>query len=378
MIRYVIYLSSIIFQFSFSSGNLLDWDRDTIQTKFHTYEVSIWSSDYQEIPWGMAFLPSGELLVTDISGLLYKVSIKGEKKQLISGVPKVFRKGQGGLLDVEIHPDFLENSLVYLSFSDPFPKRRGFTSVGRAKLVEDNLIDFEVIYKVNKIHATGEPYHFGSRMVFDEKNHLYFSIGDRAEKDEAQFLHTPNGKIHRIDDDGSIPIDNPFVDDTTDIASIWCFGNRNPQGLAIHPDTRLIWSTEHGPRGGDELNIIGKGTNYGWPIITYGINYNGTIISDLTEKDGMEQPVWHWTPSIAVCGIKFYSGNQFTHWNNNLLVTSLKYERLHRVVLDGSQRVDEEIIFEAGSRVRDVEVGPKGFIYVALENPGRIVILKPI
>ena len=178
-------------------------------------------------------------------------------------------------------------------------------------------------------------------------------------------------------DDGEVPADNPWFGKIGHIQSIWTYGNRNPQGMAIHPITRQIWSVEHGPRGGDELNLIKKGINYGWPVITYGINYSGTKITDITEKEGMEQPIWYWTPSIALCGMVFYEGSKFNKWNNNLLVTSLKFERLHRLVLEGDRKVDEEIIFEAGDRVRDVEIGPKGFIYVALENPGRIVGLKP-
>ncbi len=374
-------LFCLVFSFynpTLSADEREDWDLDTIQTKLHDFEVSLWSSGFEEIPWGMAFLPKGEMLVSDISGILYKVSSDGKQKQIIEGVPEIFRKGQGGLLDVEIHPDFAKNSWVYIAYSDVFPWRRGFTSIARAKLINNSLSQLEVIYRVDEEHATGKPYHFGSRIVFDDQNHLYFSIGDRGERDEAQLLSTPNGKIHRILDDGEIPSDNPFNIINGHIPSIWSYGNRNPQGLTTHPKTGDIWSTEHGPRGGDELNRIEKGVNYGWPIITYGINYSGTSITDLTEKEGMAQPVFQWTPSIALCGIKFYSGVPFNHWSDNLLVTSLKFERLHRVVLDDNKKVDEEIIFEPGSRVRDVEVGPNEFIYVALENPGRIVVLKPI
>ncbi|MFL3008420.1 MAG: PQQ-dependent sugar dehydrogenase [Candidatus Neomarinimicrobiota bacterium] len=365
-------------QLLWSNNEADDWDLDTVKTRLHTYEVSLWAAGFEEIPWGMVFLPNQEMLVTDISGILYKVSSNGKQKIVIKGLPKIFRKGQGGLLDVEIHPNFSKNLWIYLAYSDPFLGRKGFTSVARAKLIKNKLVDFEVIYRVDKIHATGKPYHFGSRLVFDQNNDLYFSIGDRGERDEAQLLTTPNGKIHRIHDNGEIPRDNPFYKKTGHIQSIWSYGNRNAQGLTIHPETGELWSTEHGPRGGDELNRIQKGLNYGWPVITYGINYIGTKITDLTEKEGMEQPVFQWTPSIALCGIKFYSGSLFKKWNNHLLITSLKFERLHRVVLEGNKMVDEEIIFEPGSRVRDVEVGPNECIYVALENPGRIVILKPI
>ena len=378
MIRALFYVLMFQSQLLWSNNEADDWDLDTIQTRLHTFEVSLWTEGFEEIPWGMAFLPNQEMLVTDISGILYKVSSSGKKKIAIEGVPKIFRKGQGGLLDVEIHPDFSKNSWIYLAYSDPFPGRKGFTSVARAKLIKNKLVDFEVIYRVDKIHATGKPYHFGSRLVFDQNNDLYFSIGDRGERDEAQLLTTPNGKIHRIRDNGEIPRDNPFYKKTGHIQSIWSYGNRNAQGLTIHPETGELWSTEHGPRGGDELNRIQKGLNYGWPVITYGINYIGTRITDLTEKEGMEQPVFQWTPSIALCGIKFYSGELFKKWNNHLFITSLKFERLHRVVIEKNKVVDEEIIFEPGSRVRDVEIGPNHCIYVALENPGRIVILKPI
>ena len=378
MIRALFYVLMVQSQLLWSNNEADDWDLDTVKTRLHTYEVSLWAAGFEEIPWGMAFLPNQEMLVTDISGILYKVSSNGKQKIVIKGVPEIFRKGQGGLLDVEIHPKFSKNSWIYLAYSDPFPGRKGFTSVARAKLIKNKLVDFEVIYRVDKIHATGKPYHFGSRLVFDQNNDLYFSIGDRGERDEAQLLTTPNGKIHRIRDNGEIPMDNPFYKKNGHIQSIWSYGNRNAQGLTIHPETGELWSTEHGPRGGDELNRIQKGLNYGWPVITYGINYIGTKITDLTEKEGMEQPVFQWTPSIALCGIKFYSGSLFKKWNNHLLITSLKFERLHRVVLEDNKMVDEEIIFEPGSRVRDVEVGPNECIYVALENPGRIVILKPI
>jgi len=378
MIRALFYVLMFQSQLLWSNNEVDDWDLDTVQTRLHTYEISQWASGFEEIPWGMAFLPNGEMLVTDISGILYKISSNGKQKIIIEDVPEIFRKGQGGLLDVEIHPDFSKNSWIYLAYSDPFPRRTGFTSVARAKLIKNKLVDLEVIFRVDEVHATGKPYHFGSRLVFDLYNDLYFSIGDRGERDEAQLLTTPNGKIHRIRDNGEIPSDNPFYKKSGHIQSIWSYGNRNAQGLTIHPETGELWSTEHGPRGGDELNRIQKGLNYGWPVITYGINYIGTRITDLTEKEGMEQPVFQWTPSIALCGIKFYSGELFEKWNNHLLITSLKFERLHRVVLEGNKMVDEEIIFEPGSRVRDVEIGPNECIYVALENPGRIVILKPI
>ena len=353
-----------------------DWDSDVVSTDLETYNVELFSEGYI-IPWGMAFLPNGDLLVNDISGKMYRVLSDGSEKLEITGVPDVYYRGQGGLLDVEVHPNFQENNIVYISYSDlidkPF-KNISFTSVAKAELTENKLMNLDVIYKAYDTHYTSSPYHFGSRIVVDER-YIYFSIGDRGKKDDAQNILLPNGKIHRLFLDGSIPADNPFQNKNGDPSSVFCYGNRNPQGLALD-DSGILWELEHGPKGGDELNIIEKGKNYGWPVITYGINYNGTKITDITHKEGMKQPIWHWTPSIAVCGMKIYKGEEFRSWNENILVTSLKFEYLERVVVKGRKKVDSEIIYEPGSRVRDVEIDSLGNIYVALENPGRIVKLS--
>ena len=355
-----------------------DWDSDNVSTDLESFNVELFSDGYK-IPWGMAFLPDGSLLVNDISGKMYKVFPNGERRIEIKGIPDVYYRGQGGLLDVEIHPKFLENNIVYISYSDiinkPF-KNISFTAVAKAELIEDELKNLRVIYRTNDIHYSSSPYHFGSRIAIDEK-YLYFSIGDRGNQNDAQDKFLPSGKIHRINLDGSIPTDNPFLDKNGNLSSIFCLGNRNPQGLAFDSSGRL-WELEHGPKGGDELNIIEKGKNYGWPIITYGVNYNGTKITDITHKEGMEQPIWHWTPSIAVCGMKIYRGKEFPSWNENILVTSLKFEYLERVVVKDKKMIKREIIYEPGSRVRDVEIDPFGNIYVALENPGRIVKLSNI
>ena len=355
-----------------------DWDSDKVSTDLEMFNVELFSDGYK-IPWGMAFLPDGSLLVNDISGTMYKVFPNGERKIEIKGVPDVYYRGQGGLLDVEIHPNFEENNFVYVSYSDvitkPF-KNISFTAVAKAELIEDELKNLRVIYRTNDTHYSSSPYHFGSRIAIDEK-YIYFSIGDRGKQHDAQDKFLPSGKIHRINLDGSIPIDNPFLDKNGNPSSVFCYGNRNPQGLAFDSSGRL-WELEHGPKGGDELNIIEKGKNYGWPVITYGVNYNGTKITDITHKEGMEQPVWHWTPSIAVCGMKIYKGEEFGSWNGNILVTSLKFEYLERVVVNDRKMVGREIIYEPGSRVRDVEIDPLGNIYVALENPGRIVKLASL
>ena len=351
-----------------------DWDTRIVKTEKVSFQVETYADGF-EIPWGMAFLPDNRMMVTDRIGDLWIVEKDGKDKVKVSGeIPNVRSKGQGGMLDVAVHPDFNTNSYIYLSFSD-YSENKSHTSLIRAKLVNNSLVNSQIIFRPEEKFFTKRSLHFGSRIIFDDKGFIFFCIGDRGDRDLAQNLDMPNGKIYRIRDDGTVPIDNPFYYTKGAIKSIWSYGHRNPQGLAIHPSTRQLWEAEHGPRGGDEVNIILRGHNYGWPVITYGKNYSGTIISKLTHHEGMDQPVFHWTPSIAVCGIAFYEGSQFPEWKNNLLATSLKYERLHRVELDGMNMVKDEIIFEAESRVRDVEVGPDGIIYVALEDPGRIVKL---
>ena len=235
-----------------------------------------------------------------------------------------------------------------------------------------------MIYRVPERFYTKRGYHYGSRIVFDRAGYLFFTIGDRGQQNLAQDVEWPNGKVHRLYDDGRIPEDNPFVDQTDAIASIWSYGHRNQQGLALHPQTGELWASEHGPRGGDELNHIRKGLNYGWPAITYGINYNGTTITDQTEAEDMEQPQTYWIPSLAVCGIDFYAGAAFSKWQNDLFVSSLSFNRLHRVRLDGTKVVEDEMVYQAESRVRDVQTGPDGALYLALEDPGRIVRLSPL
>jgi len=363
----------LIMPFLFSN-DLQNWDDAIEKTQKETFRVETFAEGF-DIPWGMAFLPNKDLIVSDRNGNLWRIKYKSKIKTKISGVPKVRYKGQGGLLDIEAHPDFINNNFLYISFSDYLEsnKNKSFTSIYRYQLQNDNLIDKKIIFKTNNKFYSRSNIHYGIRMVFDKQGFIYFSIGDRGNRNQAQSLNYPNGKIHRLNDDGSIPMDNPFINVKNAIKSIWTYGNRNPQGLAIHPISEIIFESEHGPRGGDELNILFSGNNYGWPEITYGKNYSGTTITKFTHKEGMEQPVTHWTPSIAVCGIDFYDGNIFKNWKNNLLVTSLKFENLYRLTIDQNKVIDQEIIYSAGSRIRDVETGPDGYIYLALEDPGRII-----
>ena len=345
----------------------------------HSFRVETFATDL-DTPWGMVFLPDGRMLVTEKRGNLRIVEADGTMSEPIAGVPEVCRCGQGGLMDVQLHPDYEENGWLYLAYSDR--KKSGsssaFTAVMRARLDGMRLVDQEDIYKAPQEVYSGQSRHFGSRIVFDEAGYLYFTIGDRGRREQAQRLDVPNGKVHRLHDDGRIPEDNPFVGQPDAVASIWSYGHRNPQGMDRHPETGALWAAEHGPRGGDELNHIGKGFNYGWPVITYGINYSGSKITDLTEKEGMEQPALHWTPSIAVCGIAFYDGDVFPDWQNNLFVTSLKFSKIHRVVLVGTTVASKEVLFKPGGRPRDIVTGPDGYLYIAIEgSPGRIIRLVP-
>ena len=380
----LIIFSKIFLLFLVSSltkaGDIQNWDDSVEKTKKETFRVETFIEGF-DIPWGMVFLPNQNLIVSDRNGSLWLVDYKEKSKNQISGVPNVRYKGQGGLLDVEIHPEFINNNYIYIGFTDYLnsKKNRTFTSIIRARLKNISLTDQKIIYKADDTFYDNSTIHYGTRIVFDDKGFLYFSIGDRGKRNQAQLLDYPNGKIHRLNADGSIPSDNPFFENNNAIKSIWTYGNRNPQGLAMHPASSILFETEHGPRGGDELNILSSGKNYGWPEITYGKNYSGTTITKYTHKEGMEQPVIHWTPSIAVCGIDFYDGELFNNWKNNLLVSSLKFERLYRLEIDDDDKViDQEIIYEAGSRIRDVQTGPEGFIYIALEDPGRIVRFMPI
>jgi glucose/arabinose dehydrogenase len=333
--------------------------------------------DGVDTPWSVAFLPDGRMLVTEKSGRLRVVEKGRLLPEPIGGTPEVWSRGQGGLLDVAVHPHYARNGWIYLSYSDPGADGSAMTVVVRGRLREGRFVEQQTLFRAPpELYRTGGV-HFGSRFVFDGKGHLFFSIWERGHKEDAQDLSRPNGKVHRINEDGSIPKDNPFVGRPGALPSIWSYGNRNPQGLARHPVTGELWESEHGPRGGDELNRIEPGRNYGWPVITYGMNYDGTPMTDRTAQEGMEQPVVHWTPSIAVSAVDFYTGSRFPRWKNDLLVGALAEEELRRVRLAGGKVVHQEVLFKGVGRVRDVVSGPDGFIYVAFNGPDRIARLVP-
>ncbi|MGI9436380.1 MAG: PQQ-dependent sugar dehydrogenase, partial [Geminicoccaceae bacterium] len=296
----------------------------------------------------------------------------------ISGVPEVFAKGQGGLLDVAIDPAFADNSLVYLSYSGVDEDGRSSTRVARGRLVGGELLDVEVVFRSNSASSGGV--HWGSRLAFDRAGDLFVTVGERGNPDTAQNLERHGGSVIRIKPDGSAPDDNPFIGQSGALPEIYSFGHRNPQGLAIHPETGRIWTQEHGPRGGDEVNLIEPGVNYGWPEITWGINYSGEPIGKgLRELEGMAQPVHFWDPSIAPSGMMFYDGDAFPEWQGDLFVGALKFRLLARLEMDGDRVVAEERLIEGMiGRIRDVRTGPDGFVYILTdESNGGLYRLVP-
>jgi len=324
-------------------------------------------------PWGMAFLPDGSMLVTEKEGILLQV--KDGKKTAIKGLPDIYVRGQGGLMDVELHPDFKTNQLIYFSYASAEGEGDGGnTAIMRAKLSNHQLTEQTVLYKASPNSTRGQ--HFGSRISFDREGYLYFSIGERGNRDEnPQDITRDGGKIYRLHDDGTIPKDNPFVNEANAKKAIYSYGHRNPQGMTLHPVTGKIWAHEHGPRGGDEINIIHKGKNYGWPKISYGINYSGTSFTEHTALPGMEQPLFYWVPSIAPSGMAIVTSAIYPTWKGNVLVGSLKFQYVERLVLENDTVVKREKLLEGKGRVRSIAEGPDGYIYVGIENLGVVKII---
>jgi aldose sugar dehydrogenase len=334
--------------------------------------------DRLEHPWGLAFLPDGRMLVTERAGRLRIVGRDGRLvPQPVAGLPKIEEYGQGGLLDVALHPRFAENALVYLSFAERGEGGYG-TAVLRGRLADGTLENVEVIYRQQPKSRGGR--HFGSRLVFDRAGFLYVTQGDRGEQDRAQVAGDLAGKVVRLHDDGRVPKDNPFVGRAGARPEIFTLGNRNVQGAALHPATGELWTHEHGPQGGDEVNVLRAGANYGWPVITYGVNYGiGTKIGEGASKPGLAQPVHYWVPSIAPSGMAFYTGDRFTQWKGDLFVGALRDQLLVRLRLDGEKVVKEErMLVGTLGRIRDVRQGPDGLLYLLVDSSsGAIVRLEP-
>lgn len=345
-----------------------------VQSEKQNFQVDTITSELSN-PWGIAFLPDGRILITERGGEIRIVKDGKLLEERVQGIPSpLFVKGQSGLLDIVLHPDYNTNGWIYLSYSKAVADSGG-TVIARAKLEGNNLTNLEELFSAHPLSSS--EVHFGSRIVFDGKGYMFFTSGERGKKENAQDLANHLGKVLRLHDDGKIPTDNPFAGNPNAKPEIWSYGHRNLQGLYYEKATGILWEHEHGPRGGDELNIAEKGKNYGWPVITYGINYDNTIITDITEKDGMEQPVRYWVPSIAPCGLTVVTSDKYPNWKGNLLVGALSHQLVARVEVVNKKFVHEEKLIEKIGRVRVVAQSPDGFIYIATENPGKLVKLIP-
>jgi glucose/arabinose dehydrogenase len=355
---------------------------DTFQSQHHAYRVEP-VVEGLENPWSIAFLPNGDMLVTERPGRLRIVRNGVLDAAPIAGVPEVRAQSQGGLLDVALHPDFATNRLVYLTYSKPNADgSEGTTALIRGRLEEGRLADVEELLETRAWSRSGG--HYGSRLVFDGDGYLFMTIGDRQapstgdlEAHPAQDLMNHQGAILRLHDDGRVPADNPFVGRTDALPEIWSYGHRSPQGFIRHPETGDLWMTEHGPQGGDELNLVQRGANYGWPVIGYGVNYrSGTAIHEGILREGMESPVRFWVPSIATSGLLLYTGDRFPEWRGNLLAGGLTGQRIARLTLDGQRVTSEETLAQGIGRVRDLEQGPDGLIYIAIDASSGATILR--
>jgi aldose sugar dehydrogenase len=355
---------------------------EVINTSKHALRLSTVVSGLEH-PWGLAFLPDGRMLITERPGRLRVVGKDGAlDPQPVTGLPRVDPQGQGGLLDVAVHPQYAKNGWIYITYAQRDVAGGNGTELARGRLTGapgawrfDNV---EVLFRMTPKSRAGQ--HFGSRLVFDRDGYLYMTLGDRGEMARAQRLDDHAGKILRLTDDGKPAPGNPFAGRADARAEIFSLGNRNVQGAALHPKTGALWAVEHGPQGGDELNLIQAGTNYGWPVITYGANYmTGTRIGEGTEKAGMAQPVKYWTPSPALSGMAFYDADRFPQWRGDALIGALRGQAVIRVRLDGDRFVEDEVMLRGRvGRVRDVRVGPDGLVYLLTDQPnGALLRLSP-
>lgn len=359
--------------------------QETRYSAYHDYRV-VTVAKGLERPWSLAFLPDGDLLVTEKPGRLRIVRDGRLLEEPVAGLPPVYTEGQAGLLEVVPHPDFERNRLLYLSYSKPLDDGESTTAVIRGRLENGRLREIEELFEAQS-RGSG---HYGSRLAFDGQGHLFVTIGDRQappegdlESHPAQDLSNHHGVMLRLNEDGSVPDDNPFVEQAGALPEIWSYGHRNAQGLVVDPATGNVWITEHGPQGGDELNRIEPGANYGWPVIGYGVNYRtGSAIHGGTHREGMAQPQKIWVPSIGVSGLTLYDGDAFPHWRGHLLAGGLSGQRITLLELKGDEVVREETLVRGIGRVRDVRVGPDGYVYIAIDdrdgNASPILRLEPV
>jgi aldose sugar dehydrogenase len=353
------------------------------ETLDYVLQIEHWIGEEEglRIPWAIDFIDAETALVTERPGPVRVVKNGRLLPEPIANTPRVLHQGQGGMMDVAIDPEYGQNGWIYLGYTHALNDRSNapaMTRIVRGRIVDHAWTDEEVLFEAGHDAYLPTRHHYGTRIVFDQEGYLYFAIGDRGRQDHAQDLALPNGKVHRIHRDGRIPEDNPFVGRSDVLPTIFSYGHRNPQGLAIDPDNGQLWALEHGPRGGDELNICLPGRNYGWPVITYGINYDGTIITTERRRPGMEQPVYYWNPSIAVCGLDFYQGTMFPYWNKHLIVSTLVYEEIRLLNIEGDRVMHEQIILKDMGRVREAVTGPDGAIYAVVNEPDEILRISSL
>jgi glucose/arabinose dehydrogenase len=341
-------------------------DSRVVKSEKQTFRIEMVAKGL-ETPWALAFLPDGRLLVTERPGRLRIIEKDKLLRDAVQGTPAVWVRQDGGLFDVEVHPEYSRNGWIYLSYSEPGPDNTSMTAIVRGRIEANRWVDQQYLFHATADLYTASNIHYGSRFVFDKQGHLFYSIGERGATEDAQDLSKPTGKIHRVNDDGTVPDDNPFTGKPGVLPSIWTYGHRNPQGLAIDPATGKLWETEHGPRGGDELNLIEPGRNYGWPVITNGVQPGVTR----TAQEGMEQPAVFWTPTFAPSGMTFYTGTRYPAWVGSLFVCGLASQQFRRIELGGDQVRHQEVVLDQVGRVRDVAVGPDGYLYLALQSPGQ-------
>ena len=352
-------------------------EQQSVRSEKHNYNVVTLVTGLEN-PWSIAWLPDGRMLVTERAGRLRIVSKDFElQPKAVEGLPKIYVGGQGGLFDAVPHPNYRDNGWIYISYAAPGAGGQG-TELMRAKLDGDRLTDQQVIWRLEP--KTVESVHFGGRIVFDGKGHVFLTLGDRGDRHRAQRLDDPAGSVIRLNEDGSVPKDNPFAGRSGAKPEKFSYGNRSVQGAALHPKTRELWTHEHGPQGGDEVNVIRAGRNYGWPVVTYGGEYgSGSRIGQSAAKAGIEMPLHHWVPSIAPSGLAFYEGDKFPGWRGNMLLGALRDQTLVRLELDGEKVVKEERMMKGAiGRIRDVRVGPDGFVYLLTDaRRGVLARLEP-
>jgi glucose/arabinose dehydrogenase len=374
-----------------------DPDGQVVKSEKQTFKVEVVARNI-ETPWAIAFLPDGRLLITERPGRLRIVEKGKLLPEAVKGTPKVWEKQDGGLFDVEVHPQYAQNGWIYLSYSETLPgyvppatppdqpppaappqagRGRGgppdpptMTVIVRGKINKNNeWTDEQLIFRAKPDVYSSTNAHYGSRFIFDKQNHLFYTLGEKNDPSKAQDLTTPLGKIHRVNDDGSAPKDNPFVGKDNAVPTIWSYGHRNPQGLAWDPVSGKLWESEHGPQGGDEVNIIEPGHNYGWGVITMGTDRR---VTEQTHE-GMEQPIVYYTPTIAPSGMVFYTGSRYPGWTNNLFMSALGGQQLRRLEISGDKVTHQEQVFNQFGRVHDVIIGPDGYLYVTLQVPGQVL-----